>query len=99
MIAREELQAETGLVADTLELLGVIYIAWGYADQKTYAFLATGLKQAAGRRDAEEHDLAVRKVSLKELRRFIRDNVIKDAQTMAAWSLYLTRNRPTGKPA
>jgi 8-oxo-dGTP pyrophosphatase MutT (NUDIX family) len=91
VIARQELQAETGLLADKLECLGEIYIAWGYADQKTYAFLATGLRQAAGHRDAEEHDLAVHKMSLAELKRLIRDNVIKDAQTMAAWSLYLTR--------
>jgi 8-oxo-dGTP pyrophosphatase MutT (NUDIX family) len=91
LIAREELQAETGLVADTMERLGVIYIAWGYANQKTYAFLATGLKQAVGHRDAEEHDLAVQRVSLIEFQRLIRDNVIKDAQTMAAWSLYLAR--------
>jgi hypothetical protein len=52
-----------------------------------------------GHRDAEEHDLVVRKVGLKELQQLIADNVIKDAQTMAAWSLYLTRNGPTGKPA
>jgi 8-oxo-dGTP pyrophosphatase MutT (NUDIX family) len=91
VIARDELQAEAGLVADTFERLGVIYIAWGYADQKTYAFLATGLKQVAGHRDAEEHDLAVRKISLTEMQRLIRDNEIKDAQTMAAWSLYLAR--------
>src|SRR5271165_4025153 len=43
-IARDELQAETGLVAESLEYLGEIYIACGYADQKTYAFLATGLR-------------------------------------------------------
>jgi len=98
LIAREELRAETGLVADTLECLGEIYIAWGYANQKTYAFLATGLSPAVGHRDAEEHDLVVREVSLKELEQLIGDNVIKDAQTMAAWSLYLTRNRPRGKP-
>ena len=98
-IAREELQAETGLVADTLERLGVIYIAWGYANQKTYAFLATGLRQAAAHRDAEEHDLAVRKMSLVELLHLIRDNVIKDAQTMAAWSLYLTRKGTAGEIA
>ena len=98
-IAREELKAETGLVADRLECLGEIYIAWGYANQKTYVFLATGLRQAVGQRDAEEHDLVVRKVSLKELAQFIGDNVIKDAQTMAAWSLYLTRKTLTGKPA
>jgi 8-oxo-dGTP pyrophosphatase MutT (NUDIX family) len=99
VIAREELQAETGLVADTLERLGVIYIAWGYADQKTYAFLARGLRQAGAHRDAEEHDLAVRRVSLKELQQLFRDNVIKDAQTMAAWSLYLARKGFAGKTA
>jgi 8-oxo-dGTP pyrophosphatase MutT (NUDIX family) len=31
-IAREELQAETGLVADSLECLGEIYIAWGVCE-------------------------------------------------------------------
>jgi len=91
VIAREELQAETGLVADKLECLGEIYIAWGYANQKTYAFLATGLRQDVGHRDVEEHDLVVRKMSLAQLQQLIRDNVIKDAQTMAAWSLYVAR--------
>jgi 8-oxo-dGTP pyrophosphatase MutT (NUDIX family) len=99
VIARQELQAETGLVADKLEYLGEIYIAWGYANQKAHAFLASELRQAVAHRDAEEHDLVVRKVSLKELEQLIGDNVIKDAQTMAAWSLYLTRNTPSGKPA
>jgi 8-oxo-dGTP pyrophosphatase MutT (NUDIX family) len=99
VIARQELEAETGLVADKLECLGEIYIAWGYANQKTYAFLASGLRQAVGDRDAEEHDLVVRKVGLQELQQLIADNVIKDAQTMAAWSLYLTQNGPRGKAA
>jgi ADP-ribose pyrophosphatase len=87
-IARDELQAETGLVAGKLEYLGEIYIACGYANQKTYAFLATGLSQATSQRDVEEHDLVVRKVSLVELQRLISDNIIKDAQTLAAWGLY-----------
>lgn len=90
-IARDELQAETGLVAESLECLGEIYIACGYANQKTYAFLAKGLKQGARRLDVEEHDLAVRKVSLAQLQQLISDNHIKDAQTLAAWGLYLAR--------
>lgn len=90
-IARKELQAETGLVAEKLECLGEIHIACGYTNQKTYAFLATGLSQSVGQRDVEEHDLAVRKVSLDEMEQLLRDNVIKDAQTMAAWALYQTR--------
>jgi ADP-ribose pyrophosphatase len=90
-IARDELQAETGLIAESLERLGEIYIACGYANQKTYAFLATGLKQGARGLDVEEHDLAVRKVSLAQLQQLISDNHIKDAQTLAAWGFYLTR--------
>ena len=90
-IARQELREETGLVAEKLEFLGEIYIACGYANQKTYAFLATRLTQTGGAPDAEEHDLAVRKVSMGELGRLIRENVIKDAQTLAAWGLYLSR--------
>jgi ADP-ribose diphosphatase len=90
-IAGEELQAETGLIAGNLEYLGEIYIACGYANQKTHAFLATGLVQGARRPDAEEHDLAVRKLKLAQLEGLIRDNTIKDAQTLAAWAFYQTR--------
>lgn len=90
-IASKELQAETGLLAEKFECLGEIHIACGYANQKTYVFLATGLSQSVGQRDAEEHDLAVHKVRLAELERLIRENVIKDAQTMAAWALYQSR--------
>src|ERR1039457_6295606 len=87
-IAREELQGETGLVAERLECLGEIHIACAYTNQKTYAFVATGLTQAARQPDVEEHDLVVRKVSLSQLQEFIRENHIKDAQTLAAWALY-----------
>src|SRR3974390_1266693 len=90
-IAREELHAETGLLAGKLDCLGAIHIACGYANQRNYAFLATGLTRPAGQRDAEEHDLVVRKVSLTELQQLIRRNVINDAQTMAAWALYQAR--------
>jgi len=90
-IAREELQAETGLVAEHLECLGEIYIASGYANQKIFAFVATGLTHATACRDEEEHDLVVRKATLAGLQQLIRDNHIKDAQTMAAWALYQAR--------
>ena len=89
-IARQELQAETGLIAQELECLGMIHIACAYTNQKTYAFLATGLTQAGGVPDFEEHDLAVRTLTLDELKQRIRNNEIKDAQTIAAWALYQT---------
>lgn len=87
-IAREELKAETGLEAESMRYLGEIYIACGYANQKTHAFLAMGLRQGETHPDAEEHDLAVRPVSLKDLPQLIRHNRIRDAQTLAAWALY-----------
>jgi ADP-ribose pyrophosphatase len=92
-IARDELRAETGLVAAKLDYLGEIHIACGYANQKTHAFVATGLTHAARKPDVEEHDLAVHRVSLAELQQLIHDNVIKDAQTLAAWALYQARDR------
>jgi len=90
-IARDELQAETGLVAQKMECLGEIYIACGYANQKTYAFAATGLGNAERKPDHEEHDLSVRKVTLAEMNALIAANQIKDAQTLAAWALYQAR--------
>jgi 8-oxo-dGTP pyrophosphatase MutT (NUDIX family) len=97
-IAREELQAETGLIAEKFECLGQIHIACGYTNQRTYAFLATGLTQSTAQPDAEEHDLIVQHVSLAELQRLIRDNHIRDAQTLAAWALYQTRFSTSGEP-
>jgi 8-oxo-dGTP pyrophosphatase MutT (NUDIX family) len=91
-IARNELQAETGLVAEKMECLGEIYIACGYANQKTYAFLATDLIHAESEPDQEEHDLVLRKVSLAALNALIASHQIKDAQTLAAWALYQTRS-------
>lgn len=90
-IAREELQGETGLWAKKWECLGEIYIACAYTDQKAYAFVATELTHAPLKPDLEEHDLVARKVSLVQLHEFIRDNHIKDAQTLAAWGLYQAR--------
>ncbi len=95
-IARKELQGETGLVAERLECFGQIHIACAYTNQKTFAFVATGLTQAARQPDVEEHDLLVRKVSLEQLQELIHDNHIKDAQTLAAWTLY--QSRSVGSP-
>jgi 8-oxo-dGTP pyrophosphatase MutT (NUDIX family) len=95
-IAREELLGETGLVAGKLELLGPIHIACGYAKQKTYAFAATKLQQVERKPDAEEHDLKVRRVGISEFETLLRDNEIKDAQTLAAWALYKARKPVPG---
>ena len=88
MIARDELLAETGLIANKFEYLGKIHIACGYTNQRTFAFVATGLTQSTATPDAEEHDIAVHRLRLTELGRLIREDHIRDAQTLAAWALY-----------
>ena len=90
-IARQELQQETGIVAAKMELLGSFMIAIGYSNQRQYAFLATGLTPGQNCPDREEHDLVLHRVSLSEFQQKIRDNVIEDAQTLAAWALHRAR--------
>jgi ADP-ribose pyrophosphatase len=88
-LARGELREETGLRADQMIYLGMLWIAYGFTRQKQHVYLATGLSQAEADRDAEEHDLAVHAVSVQEFERMMRDGIIADASTVAAWGLYL----------
>lgn len=88
-LARGELREETGLHAEQMILLGMLWIAYGFTRQKQHVFLATGLSQKETDRDAEEHDLLVRSVTIEEFERMMRDGTIADASTVAAWGLYL----------
>jgi 8-oxo-dGTP pyrophosphatase MutT (NUDIX family) len=88
-LARGELREETGLHADRMTKLGTLWIAYGFTRQKQHVFLATGLSQKETDRDAEEHDLLVRSVTVAEFERMMRDGTIADASTVAAWGLYL----------
>jgi 8-oxo-dGTP pyrophosphatase MutT (NUDIX family) len=88
-LARGELREETGLRAEHMTRLGMLWIAYGFTRQRQYVFLATGLTQKETDRDAEEHDLYVHSVTVEEFERMMRDGTIADASTVAAWGLYL----------
>ena len=88
-LARGELREETGLHADQMIQLGMLWIAYGFMRQKQHVFLATGLSQKETHRDAEEHDLQVRSVTVEEFECMMRDGTIADGCTVAAWGLYL----------
>jgi ADP-ribose pyrophosphatase len=88
-LARGELQEETGLHAASMTLLGSMWIAYGFARQKQYVFLATGLTETETDRDAEEHDLTVLSVSVEEFEAMMLDGRVRDNCTLAAWGLYL----------
>ena len=87
-LARGELREETGLLAAKMTYLGTIHIAYGFANQKQYVYLAEDLTKGEVSRDAEEHDLIVRRVLVAEFEEMLRDGVIQDACTLASWALY-----------
>jgi ADP-ribose pyrophosphatase len=89
-LARGELREELGLNAAAMTLLGTLWIAYGFTRQRQHVFLATGLTPTTKDPDPEEHDLAVRSVSVTEFEQMLLDGVIRDNCTLAAWGLYLT---------
>ena len=90
-LARGELREETGLLAEKMTCLGMLWIAYGYSNQKQFIYLAEGLSQGQVDRDAEEHDLAVRRIPVTEFEERMRTGKIQDASTLGAWALYKLR--------
>lgn len=90
-VARGELQEETGLHAGTIEYLGYLYSAYGYSSQGMHVFLATDLTEGERYLTPEEQDLIVKSFSLTEFEDMIRSGQIKDAATLAAYTLLKTR--------
>jgi ADP-ribose pyrophosphatase len=87
-LARGELREETGLIAARMTYLGNLWIAYGFAHQKQYVYLATGLTHAERDLDPEEHDLVVRSATVAEFEQMLLDGTIQDCTTLAAWGLY-----------
>lgn len=88
-LARGELREEMGLDAAEMTLLGTLWVAYGFARQKQYVFLATGLKPVEKDPDPEEHDLAAHLVPVEDFERMMLDGTIRDGCTVAAWGMYL----------
>jgi ADP-ribose pyrophosphatase len=87
-LARGELKEETGLTAERMTHLSTFQIAYGVMNQKHYVFLAEGLTMGEATPDAEESDLVVRRVSVKQFEEMIVDGTIVDNCSVAAWGLY-----------
>ncbi|MDQ2834585.1 MAG: NUDIX hydrolase [Acidobacteriota bacterium] len=87
-LARGELREETGLTAERMTLLTTLQIAYGVMNQKQYVYLAEGLTLGEPDPDAEETDLVVRRVNVKEFEAMILDGTIVDNCSVAAWAVY-----------
>jgi 8-oxo-dGTP pyrophosphatase MutT (NUDIX family) len=86
-LARQELREETGLRAASMEHLGRLHFAYGISDQAVDVFRATGLDPGEQALEPTEQDLIVRRVTVAEVDAMVRENVIRDAASVAAWHL------------
>ena len=86
-IARRELKEETGLVAGRMELLGELFIAYGITSQRMSVFVATDLVEGESHLEPEEQDLIALRLTVEEFEGRISRGEIRDAQSIAAWSL------------
>ena len=84
--AARELSEETGLIADRLKLLSVLYPTPGYTNEKIYIYEAEGLKKGEGHLDEGEF-LDVEYFPEEEVLSMIRDGRIKDGKTIVAMFL------------
>lgn len=81
--AARELSEETGLIADKLELLTVLYPTPGYTNEKIYIYKAEGLRKGKEHLDEDEF-LDTVYVPKSEVLKMIQDGRIKDGKTIAA---------------
>ncbi|WP_234788677.1 NUDIX domain-containing protein [Mycolicibacterium iranicum] len=91
-LAARELREETGLIAATMTEIGLLDVAPGISSQRGRVFLATDLTEGPHDREHEEQDMHSAWFARAEVEDMMRDGVITDAQTMAAWTLMLLRD-------
>ncbi|MDF2535878.1 MAG: act [Bacillales bacterium] len=83
--AGRELEEETGLKAESLELLYTFYTAPGFSDELFYLYLANGISKIENPASADEDEFVdVIEVTLDEAEQLIVDGKIRDAKTIMA---------------
>ena len=92
-LAERELREETGLRATSFEALGHLDLAAGMSSQRGWVFLATGIVEGEADREHEEQDMRSAWFSRDDVEQMIRNGVIVDAQSVAAYGLFLLRER------
>lgn len=89
--AREELEEETGYVADRLELLAVLDPFPALFNNKLYVYTAINAKPAGMLNPDETEEIETSLVPVDEIREYIRSGKITSAVIIAALYLFLDR--------
>ena len=98
-LARGELQEETGLTAGRMTQLPWMWIAYGFARQRQYVFVAEDLTPGPTQRDHEESDMQVVRLSIAGFEDKLRNGEIRDVCTLAAWSSYQLWRQHANSPS
>jgi len=91
-LAARELREETGLIAAAMTEIGLIDVAPGISSQRGRVFLATQLTAGPHDREHEEQDMRSAWFTRAEVETMMREGVITDAQSMAAWTLMVLQS-------
>ena len=92
LLAREELRQETGFTARAMRHLGRLNCAMGMSSQGFDVWVASGLTPGTPDLEVEEQDLRQRWFARGEVERMIRDGVITDDSSLAAYALFLLKS-------
>lgn len=89
--ARVELKEETGYAAEKFEYVGE-FVPWnGVTDEKCKVFVATGLQEGEMALEEAEEGVRIVLITIGEMEEMIKNNIIKDGQTLASWMLAKNR--------
>ena len=92
-LAARELREETGLRATSFEALGLLDVAAGMSSQRGWVFLATAITEGDADHEHEEQDMRSEWFAREDVEEMIRSGVLSDAQSVAAYGLFLLSGR------
>src|SRR3954471_8947025 len=88
-LAHRELREETGLRARSMVQIGLLDVAAGMSSQRGRVFVATDISEGDHDREHTEQDMHSEWFSRSDLEAMMREGHITDAQSLAAWTLFL----------
>ena len=80
---KRELEEESGVVAQRLDFMGMIYTTVAFTDEKIYAYMARGLSYTESHPDEDEF-LELERVPLDKLVDMVMAGEIRDSKTQVA---------------
>ena len=86
-LALDELEEETGLIANKIKHLGFLHVAYGYSSQGCNIFLANDFSKGQQKLEDGEQGLEIERFSVEEFEEMIKSGEIRGASTVSAYGL------------